>query len=218
MITIRNKVAMVVYIQEGSSGTPVDSAEVVISSKAQPFTAQALSKPGGIYYFMDLAEGKYTVSASLPGQGSRYGSVEKSVTVGKDCRFRGGKHRHKGCFLLLGKNRRKGKSRKAKKASEPTSGDIKLVSITMNLNSTTVTGKVRGLGGGSRARGIVLAEVRIKGGQALAYTNSQGTYTLSDVEIGTRTLLFEAVGYESEEREITLTKAGETLTQNVVLR
>lgn len=182
MITIRNQVAIVVYLEDGSTTRSIERAEVVIGNSEQSFIARAKTKPDGIYYFTDLAAGTYTVSASLPGKGSRYGSAQQIVNV-----------------------------------SVELNGDINLVSLSMSLNPTTLTGTVRGLDGENVEGDLVLAEVRIKGGESLAYTDSLGIYTLNEVEVGARTLQFSAVGYASEERDITLTSAGESLTQNIVL-
>lgn len=40
--------------------------------------------PDGLYYFLDLPDGQYTLEASLPGSGTRYGSAVATGTVARD--------------------------------------------------------------------------------------------------------------------------------------
>lgn len=178
MISIRNQIAVVVYLRESGSLRPLDQAEVAVTDVAQTFSVFAQKKNGGIYYFLDLAAGDYVVNASLPSKGSRYGYVEQGINV-----------------------------------SYAANGDVNRVSLGLELAPTSISGAVRN----NNSEGIVLANVRIKGGVSSAVTNSLGEYTLRGVEVGTQTLLVSAVDYAATEQEVTLLEAGDAIVQDVVL-
>ena len=47
---------------------------------------QTESRNDGLFYFLDLPDGKYTVKASVPNQGTRFAGAQQSVTVSRDAK------------------------------------------------------------------------------------------------------------------------------------
>jgi hypothetical protein len=41
------------------------------------------SREGGLFYFLDLPDGTYNLSASIPSYGNRYGTVQQSAVVSR---------------------------------------------------------------------------------------------------------------------------------------
>lgn len=81
-----------------------------------------------------------------------------------------------------------------------------------NGSSTTVEGIVKDKQN-NPLPGVNVAFPQLSRG---AYTDSNGRYRISDLPTGTYTLVFSFVGYESEKKEIALSK-GETNTVNISL-
>jgi hypothetical protein len=104
---IRHAVAISGRVSNSQTGKPIGGARVAISESPAEFTAWLetrakqfgarwqgmLERPDrtrtagdGHFHFMDLPNGDYTLVASLPGSGSRYGVAEEetSVTRGTD--------------------------------------------------------------------------------------------------------------------------------------
>jgi hypothetical protein len=101
----RRRVAIAGRVLYGGTGKPVGDAEVVITAMPTAFKkkleAAALAygnrwktmlerpdktrtRPDGVFYFLDVPDGKYSVSASIPSHGSRCGKTEQPVTVSRD--------------------------------------------------------------------------------------------------------------------------------------
>jgi hypothetical protein len=98
----RQQVAIAGRVTDELSGRPVEGARVELTAAPTGFSAwlalRALESgpgwdalperpdragvgPDGHFHFLDLPDGKYTVTASHPQAGSRYGTVGASVTV-----------------------------------------------------------------------------------------------------------------------------------------
>jgi len=99
---VGHRVAIAGRVLDAGTGKPLGDAEVVIKmpdtlkkpeaavmSKAgrrntmaeSPDTTR--SRPDGLFYFLDLPDGEYSLRASLPRYGSRYGQAEESATVSR---------------------------------------------------------------------------------------------------------------------------------------
>ncbi len=54
------------------------------SGTARQSVAMTRSRSDGIFYFLDLPEGKYTITATLPAMRNRYGGAEQTANVARD--------------------------------------------------------------------------------------------------------------------------------------
>jgi len=132
--------------------------------------------PDGHFHFMDLPDGDYTLTASLPGFGSRYGTAENSATVTRD-----------------------------------TDGNITMATVEIPLPPTALKGRIREQGTNDP---IVMAEVRLKGSGERTFTNNEGRYLLTGLEIGRRTALVSARGYQPASKNRILNKSGQVKNLN----
>jgi hypothetical protein len=102
---VRHRVAIAGRVFDAGTGKPLSDAEVVIDKMPdtfkkrldavmmpyanRPSTAverpdKTRSRPDGLFYFLDLPDGKYSVRASVPSYGNRYGKAEQPATVSRD--------------------------------------------------------------------------------------------------------------------------------------
>ena len=77
--TFRHRAAIAGRVTDAQTGKPLPGARVAITSGPEVFTAG-----DGFYRFLDLPAGTYTLTASLPGSGSRYGTESGQVVLGED--------------------------------------------------------------------------------------------------------------------------------------
>ena len=78
---VRHRAAICGYLSDASSGVGIAGATVGIPGNG----LQTQTDADGFYYFLDLADGSYTLQAAAPALGSRYGAVTVSgVTVASD--------------------------------------------------------------------------------------------------------------------------------------
>jgi protocatechuate 3,4-dioxygenase beta subunit len=64
-------------VTDAATGRPLPGARVAIASGPE-----ATAAADGVFRFLDLPAGNYTLTASLPGKGSRYGTASKPVALG----------------------------------------------------------------------------------------------------------------------------------------
>ncbi len=80
--TVRRQVAIAGRITDALTGLPLPRAEVSITG---PGVALDLTTTAdGHFHAMDLADGTYTVKATLPEAGSRYGGAQSTAAVARD--------------------------------------------------------------------------------------------------------------------------------------
>jgi CarboxypepD_reg-like domain len=98
---VRHRVAIAGRVLDAGTGKPLGDAEVVIRmpealKKTEAVVPKAVqrkiaaekpdttrTRPDGLFYFLDLPDGKYNLQASIPRYGSRYGQAEEPATVSR---------------------------------------------------------------------------------------------------------------------------------------
>jgi hypothetical protein len=104
-VIVRHAVAIAGRVTEAQTGKPVSGARVRITDGPPAFTKwlaarakeygrrwaamderpdRALSRGDGHFHFLDLPDGTYSLEATLPGSGSRFGTAEAAATVSRD--------------------------------------------------------------------------------------------------------------------------------------
>src|SRR5262249_10730720 len=99
------KVAIAGRVTDAQTGKFIGAAEIVMTSMPESFRAaletagrrfgsrwammaegpdRARARGGGLFYFLALPNGNYSVKVSLPSAGKRYGSVLENATVSRD--------------------------------------------------------------------------------------------------------------------------------------
>ena len=101
----RHQVAVAGQVTAKETGRVVSGAQIAITTAPSEFTNwleirkiqhgarwdsmterpdRTRTAPDGYFYFIDLPDGQYKLTASLPGAGSRYGSAQADITVARD--------------------------------------------------------------------------------------------------------------------------------------
>ena len=114
---------------------------------------------------------------------------------------------------LPGAGSRYGTAQASATVARDAQGRIKIAVADITLRPTTIRGLITGQG----AAPIVMAEVRVKGSGERAFTNAQGRYALTGLEVGPRTVLFSARGYQPASANVSLDAAGAEQVVNYTL-
>lgn len=101
----RHQVAIAGWVSDGETGKPVSGAEVTITEMPAAFKKRlqgsalqhgkrwtamverpdrTQTRADGLFYFLDLPDGTYTLSASCTSTGKRYGTARETATVSRD--------------------------------------------------------------------------------------------------------------------------------------
>jgi hypothetical protein len=105
---------------------------------------QTMSAIDGCFYFLDLPSGTYTLTASLPGTGTRYGTVTTAA-------------------LTIARNAK---------------GNAETAIVEITLPTTALSGTVMGDG-----KPVSMARIQIEGSSASTFSNADGTYLLTGLEV-----------------------------------
>jgi Carboxypeptidase regulatory-like domain len=102
---VRHQVAIAGRVTDAQTGRAIGGAQVRITAAPATFTTwltvralqygtrwatmaerpdQTRTAADGHFHFLDLPDGQYTLTASLPGAGSRLSTAEKQATVSRD--------------------------------------------------------------------------------------------------------------------------------------
>lgn len=130
------------------------------------------TRADGFFHFRDLPVGTYTLKASLPDQGTRYGTAQAAVTVALDA------------------------------SSKPIP-----VTTALTLVPTTLTGTIS-VQAGNETLPVFMAQVQVKGSGESTFSDRQGNYWLTGLEIGNRTVQVVFKGYQANPATVALGPAG----------
>lgn len=156
---------------------------------------RARTAPDGLFYFLDLPDGDYTLTASLAGMGRRYGTAQATATVSRD---ENGNFKRAFLDLALQATTVRGK-------------------ITGPSHRTGVAmAEVRVKGSGERTFSDVQGQYVLSGIEPAVVKN--GASAGSGPPITKRTVLVFAQGYRSASKHVALNEAGavETLDFELV--
>lgn len=82
---IRRGAALAGQVSEALTNRPIGGARITLNTMSlQPLQLETQTLADGHYHFLDLAAGQYTLTVSLPAAGSRYGTVQRAITVAGD--------------------------------------------------------------------------------------------------------------------------------------
>ncbi|HEX2224706.1 MAG TPA: carboxypeptidase-like regulatory domain-containing protein [Thermoanaerobaculia bacterium] len=83
--TVRHRAAIVGRAKDARTGEPLAGVRIEITAGPPAFAGRlALSARDGFFHFLDLPAGRYTLSGSLPGSGTRYGTATAEVLLSAD--------------------------------------------------------------------------------------------------------------------------------------
>lgn len=201
----RHQVAILGQVTDAHLGRALPGARVEITSGPPEFTSwlalrarqfgerwAALAKrpdrahtaADGIFYFLDLPPGDYTLTASLPGGGSRYGQATVQARLA----------RNQGQDTV-------------------TMERVTLAVPTTSIKGNVFTpGAGKPPGNPPPNKPIPMAEIRVQGSGEQVWSDAQGNYALSGLETGTRIVVVSLQGYQNKTQTVTLSKPGAVVT------
>lgn len=206
---VRHQVAIAGRLTDLETGKPLAGARVEITGAPSEFTAwldlrarqfgdrwpvlaerpdRKRTAADGHFHFLDLPAGAYTLTASLPGAGSRYGTATAAATVALDAEER---------FVLA-------------------AADVSLPPTTVKGRISGPPGGTKNKP--TPGDPVMMAEVRVRGSGERTFSDGDGNYRLSELEPGERTVLVTARGFQDPAPQLVVLGApGATVTLDVAL-
>ncbi|PCK02941.1 MAG: hypothetical protein COA42_21775 [Alteromonadaceae bacterium] len=177
-------------LRDAHSDMPISGALVIAYDSRRNEVASVKTRSSGMFCFMALSEGYYTLNASVSDKGCCYGVAQEDVFVST------------------------GASNSADPLTPRLVMKLKPNTICGRVRGIEEDGSVVDLpyaqirinGPGKNA---IVDEI--------AQCDLRGQYSLSGFGLGTRTLIVSANGYEDSVHDVALTNAGQTCTQNFLL-
>jgi len=104
---VRHRVAVAGHVTDAGTGKAISQAVVTITAAPEAFERRlqlaslqygdqwdamperpdkTRTRDDGLFYFLDLPDGNYSLTASLPGSYKRYGSVQQTAKVSRDAK------------------------------------------------------------------------------------------------------------------------------------
>lgn len=187
---IRHQAAIAGWVSDAQTGAGLSGVHVFISAGPETFQKRlalkarqhgenweilperpdrACTAADGYYRFINLPPGEYTLAASLPGSGTRYGQAQASASVVHD-----------------------------------DEGNIALATADLQLAPTTLLGQVRDAAG----EPVSMVQVRVLGSGEYTFSDEQGLYRLTGLEVGGRQVRALAQGYMALTQAVQLEQVG----------
>ncbi|NEO37699.1 MAG: carboxypeptidase regulatory-like domain-containing protein [Moorea sp. SIOASIH] len=152
----------------------------------------------GYFYFQDLPDGLYTLTASLAGAGTRYSDdpTIKTIPPGSDA---------------------ESDQTEVQVSSDPETGAIAIPTVNFYFQPTALLGNVTN----SDDEAVVMAKVEIEGSGEYTFTDNDGNYLLSSLEGSRNTssprqviVKVVAQGYQQETSQLVDLNQGQVTTHN----
>jgi len=208
----RHRVAIAGLVLDGVTGKPIPGAQVEIIDKPEAYEKKLAllaaslgnveaeverpdtvrTRRDGLYYFLDLPEGRYKLVAFLPKEG--FAAKERFTQKEQD----------PDPYKVKG-DKRYGKAQQEATVSYK-DGLRKLTFF--KLQPTGVTGRVVNQ---ANKGAVLLAEVRVQGSGERAFTDAQGQYKVTGVQPNDRrkrSLLVQARGYRRAQLDVMIDEPG----------
>ncbi|NEP65190.1 MULTISPECIES: carboxypeptidase-like regulatory domain-containing protein [Moorena] len=156
----------------------------------------------GYFYFQDLPDGKYTLTASLPGTGTRYSAdpTIKTIPPGSDP---------------------ESDQTEVEVSRDPETGAIAIPTVNFYFQPTALEGNVTN---NSDDQAVVMAKVEIEGSGEYTFADNDGNYLLSGLEASRDTssprqviVKVVAQGYQQETSQLVDLNQGQVTIQDFSL-
>jgi len=207
----RHRVAIAGLVLDGVSGKPIPGAQIEITVKPQAFADKvalleassrgqgpgpqsldtAKTRSDGLFYFLDLPEGRYQVVGFMPKETLYLNHPDPPGGDRKD-------------FF-----QRKADKRYGKDQFEATVSYAERFSnfAVLRLQPTRITGRVVT---STNQAAVLMAEIRIRGCDERTFSDAQGQFTITGIQPNARkrTLQVRAKGYRDQLVEVLIDKPG----------
>lgn len=201
---IRRQAAIAGRITDLADGTPVAGAQITVTSQQAAFTDWLALKALAYGDWDHLTQRPDRTLSAIDGRFCFIDLPNGTYTVTAEWVSQGSRY---------------GTATGTATVTRGDGGKIKLAALDLALPPTRVTGKVsaKPANGNATETPVAMAEVFIKGGGEMTFTDAQGLYVLAAVEPGQRIVRVQANGWVAAEAGVTLGGRGQSVTANFSL-